>query len=104
MGAEFRDYTLFPSPNAGKALLFRAMEESHFETLMAWKELVLDGLEIYDIPGGYLCILHEPNVRTLAEKFKADIENSLNANHANSDEKACGIVPVSIILISVPKG
>ncbi|MCS6812556.1 MAG: hypothetical protein NZ772_03145 [Cyanobacteria bacterium] len=82
-GAEFRDYafdTHVPQPYSGKAVLFRTVEESHFETLMAWKDLILGSLKIYDVPGDHLGTLHKPNVRILAEKLKACIEKELAAS------------------------
>ncbi|WP_243902384.1 condensation domain-containing protein [Aetokthonos hydrillicola] len=79
--AEFQNYALTtykPQPYPGKAVLFRAMDESHFSTLEGWKELIAGGLEIHDIPGDHLGILKEPHVQILAEKLKAHINQALN--------------------------
>ncbi len=77
---EFREYAFNsykPQPYPGRAVLFRAMEESHFSTLENWNELLLEGLDIYDIPGNHLSILQEPNVPLLAEKMRVHIDRAL---------------------------
>lgn len=77
---EFRQYAFNsykPQPYPGRAVLFRAKEESHFSTLENWKELLLEGLDIYDIPGDHLSILQEPNVPLLAEKMRVHIDRAL---------------------------
>ena len=77
---EFRDYAFKsykPQPYPGRAVLFRAMDESHFSTLDKWKDLLVGGLDIYDIPGDHLSILQEPNVPLLAEKMKVHIDRAL---------------------------
>ncbi len=80
--AEFRDYAFNsyqPQPYPGKAVLFRAMDESHFDTLAAWHDLVVGGVEIHDIPGDHLGILQEPHVKVLAEKLKTAIAQAIPA-------------------------
>lgn len=77
---EFRDYAFKsykPQPYPGRAVLFRAKDESHFSTLENWKDLLVGGLDIYDIPGDHLSILQEPNVPLLAEKMKVHIDRAL---------------------------
>ncbi|MEG4318851.1 MULTISPECIES: amino acid adenylation domain-containing protein [unclassified Microcoleus] len=77
---EFRDYAFNnyrPQPYPGRAILFRAMDESHFSTLENWNELLLGGLDIYDIPGNHLSILQKPNVHLLAEKMRVHIDRAL---------------------------
>ncbi|MCW6048552.1 amino acid adenylation domain-containing protein [Lyngbya sp. CCAP 1446/10] len=77
---QFREYAFNsykPQPYQGRAVLFRAKEESHFSTLENWKELLLEGLDIYDIPGDHLSILQEPNVPLLAEKMRVHIDQAL---------------------------
>ncbi|MEG4800498.1 amino acid adenylation domain-containing protein [Microcoleus sp. ARI1-B5] len=77
---EFRDYAVKsyrPQPYPGRAILFRAMDESHFSTLENWNELLVGGLDIYDIPGNHLSILQKPNVHLLAEKMRVHIDRAL---------------------------
>ncbi|MEG5138691.1 MULTISPECIES: amino acid adenylation domain-containing protein [unclassified Microcoleus] len=77
---QFREYAFNsykPQPYPGRAILFRAMEESHFSTLENWNELLVGGLDIYDIPGDHLSILQEPNVPLLAEKMRVHIDQAL---------------------------
>jgi amino acid adenylation domain-containing protein len=62
-----------PQSYPGKAVLFRAMDESHYHLLDGWNDIVAGGLEIQDVPGDHLGILREPNVQILAEKLKAYI-------------------------------
>ncbi|TAG73445.1 MAG: amino acid adenylation domain-containing protein [Oscillatoriales cyanobacterium] len=79
-GVEFRNYAFNsykPQPYPGRAVLFRAKDESHFSTLENWKDLAVGGLDIYDIPGDHLSILQEPNVPVLAEKMKVHIDRAL---------------------------
>jgi len=38
---------------------------------------LLEGLDIYDIPGNHLSILQEPNVPLLAEKMRVHIDRAL---------------------------
>ncbi|AFZ04852.1 amino acid adenylation domain protein [Oscillatoria nigro-viridis PCC 7112] len=70
----FNSYRLQPYP--GRAILFRAMEESHFSTLENWNEYLVGGLDIYDIPGNHLSILQKPNVHLLAEKMRVHIDRA----------------------------
>ena len=77
---EFRNYAFNnyrPQPYPGRAILFRAIDESHFSTLENWNELLVEGLDIYDIPGNHLTILQEPNVSLLAEKMRLHIDRAL---------------------------
>lgn len=55
------------------------MDESHFDSLQEWHELALGGLELYDIPGDHLGILHEPHVQVLAEKLKTCISKAVQS-------------------------
>ncbi len=79
---DFRQYAFDsyrPEPYSGKAVLFRAMDESHFDSLQEWYELALGGLEVHDIPGDHLGILHEPHVQVLAEKLKTCISKAVQS-------------------------
>ena len=80
--SEARNYAFnhyMPQTYPGKAVLFRAMDESHFDTLKGWRDLAVGGLEIYDIPGDHLGILQEPHVEVLAEKLKMLIDQAVTA-------------------------
>jgi amino acid adenylation domain-containing protein len=77
---EFREYAFNsykPQPYPGRAILFRAIDESHFSTLANWNELFIGGLDTYDIPGNHLTILQKPNVHLLAEKMRLHIDRAL---------------------------
>jgi amino acid adenylation domain-containing protein len=72
-------------PYAGKATLFRASEQSprnSSDPYAAWRELLLAGLEIQDIPGSHNGILVEPEVSVLAERLKNSIDAALTHNRA----------------------
>ena len=66
MALAAKDYN--PGIYAGSAVLFRAKDEvrSEADRDLGWAELVSEGLQIVDIPGGHLTIFDEPNVAILA--------------------------------------
>jgi thioesterase domain-containing protein len=52
--------------------LFRASEWSigqHPEADMGWGRPALGGVEIHDVPGDHLSLMHEPHVQILAERL-----------------------------------
>jgi amino acid adenylation domain-containing protein len=70
-------YTL--RPYSGTVTLFRATERSLRgvrDAYAGWKDLAIGGLEIFEIPGGHVSILAEPQVRVLAQHLKACLERS----------------------------
>jgi thioesterase domain-containing protein len=68
----WRNYTA--RPYSGRITLFRAMEQpgdrSH-ERDLGWGPLAAGGVDVYDVPGDHLSMIHEPHVRTLAEQLAA---------------------------------
>ncbi len=71
-----------PKPYEGAVTLFRASEKSlrgvHDETA-GWKGLALGGLEIFEIQGGHVSILSEPQVDVLAAKLTECLERARSA-------------------------
>ncbi len=73
-----KDYV--PHPYPGKVILFRAIDQSKFETYYTdpkgWGELAEGGLEVHPVPGDHLGILKEPNVKILAAKLRSCLEQA----------------------------
>jgi amino acid adenylation domain-containing protein len=69
MALAARDYS--PALYPGSAVLFRAKDEvrSKADRDLGWAELISEGLQIVDIPGGHLTLFDEPNVEVLAAAF-----------------------------------
>ncbi|MCC3482362.1 MAG: amino acid adenylation domain-containing protein [Microcoleus sp. PH2017_12_PCY_D_A] len=61
---EFREHAFKsykPQPYPGRAVLFRAMDESHFSTLETWQDLLVGGLDIYSSHKSFVNFLPHPN-------------------------------------------
>jgi thioesterase domain-containing protein len=70
-------YVIRPYP--GRVTLFRATEKSlrgMRDPYAGWKELAVGGLDIYEIPGGHVSILAEPQVSVLARYLEACLDQS----------------------------
>jgi thioesterase domain-containing protein len=66
-------------PYAGAVTLFCASEKSLRgvrDPNRGWKSLAGGGLEVYEIPGGHVSILAEPQVRLLAEHLQACLDRA----------------------------
>ena len=76
-----------PRPyNGGVALFrprgfFRGMDDPNF----AWKELVGEGLKVYELPVWPRAMLVEPFVRTLAERLRKCIEDTMDKEPVGSN-------------------
>jgi len=69
-----------PQAWAGKAVFFRAMEKDAHNAKTpekAWGNLVLGGMDIYDIPGNHITMNELPHVLFLAEQLQYCIDSSL---------------------------
>jgi thioesterase domain-containing protein len=70
-------YAIRPYP--GAASLFCASEKSlrgGRDPYSGWKKLAAGGLEVYEIPGGHVSILAEPQVRVLAQHLQSCIDRA----------------------------
>ncbi|MEL7038999.1 MAG: condensation domain-containing protein [Cyanobacteria bacterium J06592_8] len=67
-----RDYKAQAYP--GKIIFFRPLE--WIEALDTWEKLAQGGLEVYEVPGGHISMLEEPNVQVLVEKLKNCIQRA----------------------------
>lgn len=68
-----------PRVYPGSLDLFRTRDESPHrarDPLRDWGRLARGGVRVHDIPGDHTNILLEPNVQTLAEKFRSRLEES----------------------------
>ena len=62
-----------PRPYPGRVALFTAANpdsEHPWDPVAGWRELVLDGLEVYAVPGDHRTIFDEPNVEILGEALR----------------------------------
>ncbi|RPI30874.1 MAG: alpha/beta fold hydrolase, partial [Chloroflexota bacterium] len=67
----WRNYTVRPYP--GKITLFGAAKQDHPAELgpdLGWGCLALGGMEIFNVSGDHLSMIHKPHVRKLAEAMK----------------------------------
>ncbi len=62
-----------PRSYPGRVTVFRSAEQTEAGDL-GWGEFALGGVEIHEVPSDHLSMIHEPDVRTLAEKLKACLE------------------------------
>jgi oxalate---CoA ligase len=70
-------YAIRPYP--GSATLFCASEKSlrgGRDPRSGWQNLAAGGLEVYEIPGGHVSILAEPQVRVLAQHLQACLDRA----------------------------
>ena len=68
-----------PQPYEGAVTLFRASEKSlrgDHDPDAGWTELARGGLQIFEIPGGHVSIMSEPQVQVLAEQLTACIDKA----------------------------
>lgn len=66
-----------PQPYSGPITLFRARnqdEDSPQQPDMGWAQVALGGVEIHEVPGDHLSMIHKPHVRTLAKKLRVCLE------------------------------
>ncbi len=68
-----------PAPYGGKITVFRALEDNldtqdTAKTGLGWSEVAAGGVDVVDVPGGHLSMLHEPNVAVIAEALRARIQ------------------------------
>ena len=73
----FRNYQ--PQRYAGKVTLFRATERPADDPPtpdLGWGELANDGVEIHDVPGDHLSMIHEPHVQILAEQLAQCLDHA----------------------------
>jgi amino acid adenylation domain-containing protein len=70
-------YEIHPYP--GAATLFCASERSlrgGRDPYVGWRKLTTGGLEVYEIPGGHVSILAEPQVKILARHLRACLDRA----------------------------
>jgi amino acid adenylation domain-containing protein len=68
-----------PQEYPGQITLFRARKQDEDRTQepdMGWGELALGGVEIHQVPGDHLSMMHRPRARVLARKLKARLQES----------------------------
>jgi amino acid adenylation domain-containing protein len=66
-----------PQTYPGQVTLFRASEESHEgsqEPGMGWSAWAMGGVEIHEVPGDHLSMMHEPHVQVLAQRLHACLD------------------------------
>ena len=67
---------------SGRATVFRtedglAVAQQEADPKMGWSELALGGVDIYDISGIHNSIFKEPHIRSVSEKIKACIDQTI---------------------------
>jgi amino acid adenylation domain-containing protein len=62
-----------PQSYPGRVTLFRSAEQTEAGDL-GWGRFALGGVEIHEVAGDHLSMIHEPDVRDLAEKLKGCLE------------------------------
>ena len=89
-----------PGIYEGRMTLFRAKKQPlgiYPDRNLGWSQLVAGGIDVHDVPGHHGSIVVEPNVRYLAVKLRASIDEAVGAR-ANSDLRAelAGLIPYSV--------
>ena len=75
----WRAYEAHPFP--GRVVLFRAAEQARPVDAtpdLGWARLALGGVEIREVPGDHLSMIHDPHVQILAEQIAQSIEQNLS--------------------------
>ena len=68
-----RDYS--PEMFAGRAVYFKSMDQSSFSQ-EAWRNLMRDGLEVYEVPGNHVDVIKTKNAAAWAPRLKSCIANA----------------------------
>jgi thioesterase domain-containing protein len=74
----WRDY--LPCPYTGRITVFRAADQAHDRSLppdLGWGALALGGVEVREVPGDHLTMIHDPHVAALAAEMRACLEQVL---------------------------
>ena len=69
-----------PQVYSGRITLFRASESSgdgYQEPDMGWGRLTSGGVEVHEVPGDHISMIHEPHVRVLAERLRGCLDMTL---------------------------
>ncbi|MGZ3459032.1 MAG: alpha/beta fold hydrolase, partial [Archangium sp.] len=80
-----RHYT--PRPHAGPLTLFRAAESPAGQATApdrGFAALAAGGLDVEEVPGDHYSLLHQPHVRTLAERLAEHLERSTPMNKSKT--------------------
>ncbi len=82
-------------PYQGDAVLLQAdrTDWTHADRHDGWRQLVLGGLEVRNIPGIHIQILQEPYVETLAKELKRCMEEARNKSVASIAEHGGSVAP-----------
>ncbi|MBD2112643.1 MULTISPECIES: amino acid adenylation domain-containing protein [Cyanophyceae] len=70
----------------GKLTLFRATEEIYYSQAyldegLGWRDFAGGGLEVHDVPGDHVNMLHEPHVQVLAQEFANCLSKAQASQH-----------------------
>ncbi|MEO8425514.1 MAG: amino acid adenylation domain-containing protein, partial [Verrucomicrobiota bacterium] len=71
--------TYCAKPYLGHLTVFQATDKyllHSLDTKSTWKHLALGGISVYDVPGGHLTMLDEPNVQVVAQQLKTRLANA----------------------------
>ncbi|NEQ27467.1 MAG: hypothetical protein F6K28_52375 [Microcoleus sp. SIO2G3] len=63
-----------PKPYTGRVVLFTGSEATKASSESGWRDLITNGLKVYQVPGDHLGMLREPNVRVLGEQLQACLD------------------------------
>jgi surfactin family lipopeptide synthetase C len=81
-----------PAPYPGRITLFRSEETREDSRIIAgWEKLASEGVEVVDVPGDHLSMMHSPYVRTLA----ARLDEAMVAAHTLFKRTTCLGTPTS---------
>ncbi len=96
----FAEKDYLPSEHfRGELTLFRATEgkgadapyvEIYEDPMLGWGERTIQGVRVYDIPGGHSSMLQEPNVAVIAKRLQEYINDTLNEDLASSSDSDLG--------------
>jgi thioesterase domain-containing protein len=68
-----------PSPYPGSITLFKARlpdSPASAEGTLGWARVAMGGVEVHDVPGEHMTIIHEPQVEELARQLRACLDSA----------------------------
>jgi amino acid adenylation domain-containing protein len=73
----WREYLL--RPYTGRITVFRAATQAYDHSLppdLGWGALAMGGVEVHEVPGDHLSMIHDPHVVELAQKIRSCLEQA----------------------------
>jgi thioesterase domain-containing protein len=91
-------------PYSGHLTVFLATDKyllHSLDTKSTWKHLASGGISVYDVPGGHLSMLDEPDVQVVAQQLKACLTNAAESTDRVPAQPNFDPQPVKVCLTNI---